>query len=128
MAEAPIGPSSQRVGHGQVREALDRLEVLVVDGLKHGFFDYSIACEVGNGGKRHLVIRAGKSHKFTIRAEIRPLIDRRSLRWGRPRCKSRRSSVIGGNPRAEVRSTERRGTAREVFGEIIARSKRQPER
>jgi hypothetical protein len=66
MAEAPIGPSSQRVGHGQVREALDRLEVLVVDGLKHGFFDYSIACEVGNGGKRHLVIRAGKSHKFTI--------------------------------------------------------------
>jgi hypothetical protein len=59
MAEAPIALSSQRVGHGQVREALDRLEVLVVDGLKHGFFDYSIACEVGNGGKRHLVIRAG---------------------------------------------------------------------
>jgi hypothetical protein len=38
MAEAPIAPSSQRVGHGQVREALDRLEGLVVDGLKHGFF------------------------------------------------------------------------------------------
>ena len=51
---------------GQVREALDRLEGLVVDGLKHGFFDYSIACEIGNGGKRQLVIRAGKSHKFTI--------------------------------------------------------------
>jgi hypothetical protein len=34
--------------------------------LKHGFFDYSIACEVSNGGKRQLVIRAGKSHKFTI--------------------------------------------------------------
>ena len=29
---------------GQVREALDRLERLVVDGLKRGFFDYSIAC------------------------------------------------------------------------------------
>ncbi len=51
---------------GQMREALDRIRSLVVDGLKHGFFDYSISCEVGNKGKRHLVIRAGKSHKFTI--------------------------------------------------------------
>jgi hypothetical protein len=50
----------------QLREALDRLEGLVVDGLQHGFFDLSITCEVGNGGKRHLVIRAGKSHKFII--------------------------------------------------------------
>jgi hypothetical protein len=66
MAEAPIAPSSHRVGRGQVREALDRLEALVVEGLKHGFFEYSIACEIAHGGKRHLVIRAGKSHKFTI--------------------------------------------------------------
>ncbi len=51
---------------GQMREALDRLRGLVVDGLKHGFFDYSISCEVGNKGRRQLVIRAGKSHKFTI--------------------------------------------------------------
>ncbi len=51
---------------GQMREALDRLRGLVVDGLQHGFFDYSISCEMGNKGKRQLVIRAGKSHKFTI--------------------------------------------------------------
>jgi hypothetical protein len=38
----------------------------VVDGLRHGFFNCSIACEICSGGKRHLVIRAGKSHKFTI--------------------------------------------------------------
>ena len=67
--EAAIVPSTQRRAQGQVREALDRLEGLVIDGLKHGFFDYSIACEIGNGGKRHLVIRAGKSHKFTIPKE-----------------------------------------------------------
>jgi hypothetical protein len=72
MTEAPIAPSQQRIACGQVREALDRLEGLVVDGLKHGFFDYSIACEIGNGGKRLLVIRAGKSHKFTIPAEEVP--------------------------------------------------------
>ena len=50
----------------QVRTALDRLNELVVDGLRHGFFDIEIGCEVGNGGKRHLTIKAGKSHKFTI--------------------------------------------------------------
>ena len=72
MAEAQDTPPFQRAKSGQVREALDRLEGLVVDGLKHGFFDYSIACEIGNGGKRHLVIRAGKSHKFTIPAEEVP--------------------------------------------------------
>jgi hypothetical protein len=66
MAEPQETPPLQRAKSGQVREALDRLEGLVVDGLKHGFFDYSIACEVANSGKRQLVIRAGKSHKFTI--------------------------------------------------------------
>jgi hypothetical protein len=66
MAEPQDIPPFQRAKSGQVREALDRLEGLVVDGLKHGFFDYSIACEVASGGKRQLVIRAGMSHKFTI--------------------------------------------------------------
>ena len=66
MAELPTTLQCQRAKSEQVREALDRLEGLVLDGLKHGFFDYSIACEVANAGKRHLVIRAGKSHKFTI--------------------------------------------------------------
>jgi hypothetical protein len=66
MAEAKFESSFQRAKSAQVREALDRLEVLVVDGLKHGFFDYSLACETTNGGKRQLVIQAGKSYKFTI--------------------------------------------------------------
>lgn len=55
-----------------MREALDGLRSLVIDGLQHGFFDYSISCEVGNNGKRQLVIRAGKSHKFTIPEEELP--------------------------------------------------------
>jgi hypothetical protein len=63
---APQTKPLQRATSGQIREAIDLLEGLVVDGLKHGFFDYSITCEVTNGGKRQLVICAGKSHKFTI--------------------------------------------------------------
>jgi hypothetical protein len=66
MVEPQCTPLFQCVKSGQVREALNRLEGLIVDGLKHGFFDYSIACEIAHGGKRQLVIRAGKSHKFTI--------------------------------------------------------------
>ena len=66
MAKQQDNPPFPRGNSGQVRELLDRLEVLVIDGLKHGFFDYSVTCEVANGGKRQLVIRAGKSHKFTI--------------------------------------------------------------
>ena len=56
---------------GQVCEALDCLEGFVVEGLKHGFFDYSIACEIANG-KRKLMIRAGKSYIFTITGDEMP--------------------------------------------------------
>lgn len=70
MAEASI--SSGTIARGQVQEALCRMEALLVDGLKHGFFDYSVTCETVNGGRRLLIIRAGKSHKFTIPAEEVP--------------------------------------------------------
>ena len=66
MRDVPA-PSVQNRAYGrQLREALDRIEGLIVDGLRHGFFDYSVSCQIGNHGCRQLVIRAGKSHKFTI--------------------------------------------------------------
>jgi hypothetical protein len=66
MPDAPTIFAPPRVHRGQTAEALAHLEEVVVDGLRHGFFDCSIACEIASGGKRQLVIRAGKSHKFTI--------------------------------------------------------------
>ena len=57
---------SSRIHSGQVGEAFSQFEKILVDGLRHGFFDYSVACEIVSGGKRQLVIRAGKLHKFTI--------------------------------------------------------------
>jgi hypothetical protein len=54
-------------GHrSQFAEAIRHIEKLLTEGLRHGFFDCSIACEIANGGTRYLVIRAGKSHKFNI--------------------------------------------------------------
>jgi len=66
MRDVPA-PSVQNRAYGrQLREALDQIEGLIVEGLRHGFFDYSVACEIGKDRRRELVIRAGKSHKFTI--------------------------------------------------------------
>ena len=61
-----------RAHHGQLAEALMHLETVVVEGLRHGYFEYTITCEIGNGRKRHLVVRAGKAHKFTIPEEDLP--------------------------------------------------------
>ena len=60
MDEPSATPAPPRPYHGQIAEALALLEKIVVDGLQHGFFDCSIECEIGNGRKRDLVIRAGK--------------------------------------------------------------------
>jgi hypothetical protein len=49
-----------------VRSALDLVESLLVEGLKHGHFDYSLNCELGTNGRRLLIVKAGKSHKFTV--------------------------------------------------------------
>jgi hypothetical protein len=61
-----------RAHRGQLAEALAHLENVVVEGLNHGFFEYTITCEIANGRKRHLMIRAGKAHKFTIPEEDLP--------------------------------------------------------
>jgi hypothetical protein len=66
MHEPPTSLASLRRYGGQTAKALAHLEKIVLDGLRHGFFNCSIECEIGNGRKRDLVIRAGKAHKFTI--------------------------------------------------------------
>ena len=38
----------------------------IVDGLKHGYFDYSVSCGTGNRKQREVVVNAGEKHKFTI--------------------------------------------------------------
>jgi hypothetical protein len=72
VRDAQTSPVVGRATGRQLREALDCLEGLIVDGLQHGFFDYSIACTIGSHGRRELVIRAGKSHKFTIPEDVVP--------------------------------------------------------
>jgi hypothetical protein len=66
MREANYLSSALRNYSAPVRSALDLIENLLVEGIKHGHFDYSITCETGTGGRRLLIVKAGKSHKFSI--------------------------------------------------------------
>lgn len=52
-----------------IDQAMDRLSREVRDGLRHGFFELTVACEIVKGGKRGLTIKAGKNHRFTIPEE-----------------------------------------------------------
>jgi hypothetical protein len=64
------GREVNRSPHGSERDAMfARLQEIILDGLRHGFFDCVITCELVNERKRRVVIKAGKSHQFTIREE-----------------------------------------------------------
>jgi hypothetical protein len=47
-----------------VEVMLRHLRAIVLDGVRHGFFDYSVTGEILNGGKRGITIKAGKSHRY----------------------------------------------------------------
>lgn len=66
MRNEPTYNDGGRSGGSQIREALARLEQVVLDGLQHGHFRCGISSTIGKGNRRELVIEAGKSHKFTI--------------------------------------------------------------
>ena len=57
---------------GNPRRALDRITREFMTGLRHGFFEMTINCEVVSGKKRELTIKAGKSHRYVVREEEIP--------------------------------------------------------
>ena len=50
-------------------KAMERLTQEVREGLRHGFFELTVTCDLMNGCKRRLTIKAGKNHRFTIPEE-----------------------------------------------------------
>ena len=49
--------------------ALSRILAEVYSGLRHGFFEYTLTCEVVGQGRRRLVLHSGKNYQFVISAE-----------------------------------------------------------
>jgi hypothetical protein len=66
MHEKTPLPNEGTTSGPQLRQALDQIDQIVVDGLRHGYFRATISSGVGKNQRRELVIEAGKSHKFTI--------------------------------------------------------------
>ena len=57
------------INNNQLNEAFKQINALLFDGIQHGFFEYTISSEIVNDKKRKLMIKAGKSYKFTIPAD-----------------------------------------------------------
>jgi hypothetical protein len=72
MREGTIIPMATCTYSDPVRSSLDFIETLLVEGIKHGHFDYTVTCETGTNGRRLLIVRAGKSHRFSIMASDVP--------------------------------------------------------
>jgi hypothetical protein len=66
MCKTPVPLVPSRTYSDSVRSALNLVESLIVEGIKHGHFDYAVTCETGINGRRLLIVRAGKSHRFSI--------------------------------------------------------------
>jgi hypothetical protein len=66
MLEKLIPPSTDKACGPQLREALEQIDKIVVDGVCHGHFRVTISSAIGKNNRRDLFIEAGKSHKFTI--------------------------------------------------------------
>jgi hypothetical protein len=49
--------------------ALRRIVAEIANGLRHGYFDFRLTCEVIAHGRRRLVLHAGKSYQFLLAAE-----------------------------------------------------------
>jgi hypothetical protein len=51
---------------GALAQAMNKLFEEISDGVKHGFFECTVTCELVKDRKRRLIIKAGKSHQFVI--------------------------------------------------------------
>jgi hypothetical protein len=49
-----------------IDRAFQRIQEIVLDGLRHGYFNVSLSGEMEKGKKRKLVIASGKSYLFHI--------------------------------------------------------------
>jgi len=52
-----------------IDRAISRLLAEIYDGLRHGFFEFTLTCEIVGQERRRLTLRAGKSHQFLLPKE-----------------------------------------------------------
>lgn len=62
--------ASTQAAQTALDRALQRIVAEIQDGLRHGYFELSLTCEIIGQERRCLTLRSGKSYRFVIdRAE-----------------------------------------------------------
>jgi hypothetical protein len=61
--------SASKGSPDRIGVALQRVLAEIHAGLRHGYFEYTLTCEIVSQGKRRLVLRAGKHYQFLIGAD-----------------------------------------------------------
>ena len=64
--------SGSSAGDREFEKLMFALRLILLDGIKHGFFSGSISVQAPRSDRREVLISAGKSHKFTIRIDDLP--------------------------------------------------------
>ena len=62
----PVQPVASLVA---LDRAISRVLAEIHDGLRHGFFEFTVTCEIVGQERRRLTLRAGKSHQFLLSKE-----------------------------------------------------------
>jgi hypothetical protein len=60
------GQETQAQSESSFNMMISTLNRIISDGLRHGFFDLSVACQIGKERKREVTIKAGKNFRFVI--------------------------------------------------------------
>jgi hypothetical protein len=72
MSDLDKNQSGSSVGYHEFDKVMDALRLILIDGIKHGFFSGSISVQSPRSDRREVLISAGKSHKFTIKIDDLP--------------------------------------------------------
>ena len=60
---------ANRITNTTFDRALQRLIIEIQDGLRHGFFSFTVTCEIVGDERRSLTLHVGKSYRFVIPKE-----------------------------------------------------------
>jgi len=66
MYRIDLGKNRNSIDSRVLEVAIADLKKIILDGLRHGFFEYSISCEKIPEKKLRMVIKAGKSYIYII--------------------------------------------------------------
>lgn len=69
MTNATSKPVQDVASAHAIDHAIGRVVAEIRDGLRHGFFEFTVTCEIVGQERRRLTLRAGKSHQFLLPKE-----------------------------------------------------------